>query len=229
MIDDPRNQPDEFQRRWLAQDRKLDQALRINARLWQRTEMAAPRRSLAWRNAGGVLNIVAAALCMLWTGSFIAANLYDWQLALAAIALHAWLVIVVVTTAIELARSKEIDFDAPIVAIQARLESLRAFNLRALRLQLITGIPIWTVPFPLVASESWFGVNLFHVLGSALLLGMFAATVALGAIVVWICGLIARRFAGTAALKHLVRSLSGANLAQAEDHLAQLAAFERGE
>lgn len=227
MTNDPNLPLDEFQQRWLAQDRKLDQALRINARLWQRAEMAAPRAAVSWLRAGVVFNLVLGGLCLLWTGSFIHAHIGEWQLVVPAVALHAWLVAAIATTVVELVRTRGIDYDAPIVTIQGRLESLRAFKLRALRPLFLTGVPVFTVPFLVVAFESWFGVDLTRVFGATLLLAAFATTAVFGVAVVWACGLITQRFAGAPALERLVRGLAGYNLAQAETRLADLADFQR--
>ena len=220
---------DSLQQRWQAQDAKLDQALRINARLWQRTEMAEPRGSLRWLRVGSVFNILLGGLFLLWTGSFIQANWGLWTLVLPAVALHAWLIAAVATTVHELVLASGIDYDAPIVQIQARLAALRVANLRALRVLFITGVPVWTVSLIVLLFQSLFGVDLVERLGAGVVLALFVGHLALGYAIVAAGRWVERRFADSPALRDIVDGLAGYNLQQAEQRLAKVAAFQRGD
>lgn len=220
---------DTLQQRWQAQDAKLDQALRMNTRLWQRLEMTAPRASMGWLRVGSVFNILFGGAFLLWTGSFIHEHWGEWQLVLPAVTLHVWLIAALGTTVAELALASGIDYDAPIVTIQAKLEALRALNLRALRWLFLTGVPVWTVSFMVVAFQSWFGIDLNLVMGSGMLFALFLVHVGLGVAVVWACRQLATRYADSPTMQRIVGGLAGYNLAQAEARLGQLAAFERGD
>ena len=218
---------DDMQQRWLAQDRKLDQALRISARLWQRAEMQAPRASLGWLRLGATANIALGALCLLASGSYIHTVWGEWQLVLPGVALHLWLIGALGSEVLQLSWASGIDYDQAIVTIQQRLESLRQLNLRALRVLFLTGVPVWSVAFPVVIVHALFGVDLNQWFGSDVLFIAFLGHALLGWAVVWACGRLAQRFSGVPGVQQAVRSLAGYNLMQAEARLAALAEFER--
>src|ERR1039458_1760595 len=101
---------DDFQQRWLAQDRRADEALRLNKRLWLRAELAAPRVSLRWVRVGALLNMLAGALCLLWTGAFIAAHIHEPRFVVPAVALHLWLVAALATTIARSVKASAINY-----------------------------------------------------------------------------------------------------------------------
>jgi hypothetical protein len=191
--------------------------------------MAAPRASLRWLRFGSVFNILLGALFMLWTGSFISAHWGEWSLVLVAAALHLWLVGAVATTVLELSLASGIDYDAPIVAIQSRLASIRVANLRALRWLFITGVPVWTVSLMVVLFQSLLGVNLVERVGEGMVLALFVGHLALGYAIVALGRWVHARFADRPWMQGLADGLAGYNLQQAEQRLGRVAAFERGD
>jgi hypothetical protein len=223
------NDLDMWQQRWQAQDAKLDQALRINARLLQRSEMAAPRASLRWLRFGSVFNILLGALFMLWTGSFISSNWGEWSLVLAVAPLHLWLMAATATTVLELVLASGIDYDAPIVQIQSRLAAIRVANLRALRWLFVTGVPVWTVSLIVLLFQALFGVDLVEKVGAGMVLALFLGHLALGYAIVAFGRWVHARFADSPGMRDLVDGLAGYNLQQAEQRLGRFAAFERGD
>ncbi|HLX06490.1 MAG TPA: hypothetical protein VKY89_01370 [Thermoanaerobaculia bacterium] len=220
---------DDFQARWLAQDRRLEEALRINRRLWLRAELAGPRSSLRWLRTGALFNILAGALCLLWTGSFLRAHFGEPRFVVPGVALHLWLVGAVATTIAQFVKAGTVEYDAPVVEIQRQLEALRALTLRSTAMLFLFGVPIWFVPFCIVAMRSWFGVDLYAWFGAGSLLAGVAGSVALALGSTWLCRRLADRLERSPRLRQVVRGLAGHNLTAAQDQLARLAAFERGD
>jgi hypothetical protein len=216
---------DDFQQRWLAQDRRIDEALRLNKRLWLRAELAAPRVSLRWVRVGALLNMLAGALCLLWTGAFIAANIHEPRFVVPAVALHLWLVAALATTIARFVKASAINYEAPVVTIQRQIEALRALTVRSTMWLFLFGVPIWFVPFCIVAMRSWFGVDLYRWFGGDVLLESFAWSVA-GGVALWAVG---RRVARWATGRRVARGVAGRYLTKAEDQIAAIAAFEREE
>jgi len=220
---------DDFQKHWLAQDHKIDEVLRINKQLQLRAGLAAPRSSLKWLRAGALFEILFGVLCLFWTGSFIHAHITELRFALPAAALHLWLVATVATQVARFIRAGAIEYDAPILEIQGQIEALRVLTLRSLRWLFVFGVPIWVVPFTIVAARAWFGIDVYAWVGGAVLLATLAASVVLGLAVLAVCRLCAKRLDRSPRMRQIVRSLSGHNLTAAQEQLAKLAAFERGE
>jgi hypothetical protein len=220
---------DDFQKRWLAQDQRIEQALRINKRLWLLAELAGPRRSLRWLRVGALFNILFGALSLIWTGSFLHAHFAELRFVVPAAALHLWLVGAVATTVAQFIKAGAIEYDAPVVEIQRRLEALRALTLRSTQILFLFGVPIWFVPFCIVAMRSWFGIDLYSWFGGRVLLEGVVGSAVLGLALVGICRHYAGRIDRSPRLRRLVRGIAGHNLTVAEDQLAKLAAFERGD
>ena len=177
--------------------------------------------------AAGGFAIVFGALCLLASGSYIHTVWGEWQLVLPGVALHLWLIGALGSEVLQLSWASGIDYDQAIVTIQQRLESLRQLNLRALRVLFLTGVPVWSVAFPVVIVHALFGVDLNQWFGSDVLLIAFLGHALLGWAVVWACGRLAQRFSGVPGVQQAVCSLAGYNLMQAEARLAALAEFER--
>jgi len=70
---------------------------------------------------------------------------------------------------------------------------------------------------------------LYALVGGGALLAILAGTVVLGLVVLKVCALCANRLDRSPRLQRIARALSGHNLTAAQDQLAKLAAFERGE
>jgi hypothetical protein len=217
---------DDLQQRWLAQDRRLEQALRINRRLWLRAELARPRRALRWLRAGALANLALCAAFLLWNGSFLAAHIREPRFAVPAAALHLWLIAAFATTVARFARAGSIEYDAPVVEIQRRLAALRRLTVRSTLFLFLFGVPIWWVPFGIVALRSWLGVDLYRVVGTTALLESLAGSIVLAAGCMLLCRLLAPRAQTSPVLRRLIRDLAGRSLAAAENQLAEIAAFE---
>lgn len=220
---------DTFQQRWLAQDARLNEELNMNKRLLLRAERQGARSSMRWLRRGAALNILFGALCLLGSGLFIGNHLDELRFAVPAVALHLWLAGAVVASVAQFVRAGAIDYDAPVVEIQRRLEALRVLMVRSLRMLFLFGLPIWYVPFLIVAMQAWFGVDLYGIFGGAVLLTNMGASVALALAAFWACRRYAMLLDSSPFARQLVRGLAGYSLAAAQDQLAKIAAFERGD
>jgi membrane protein implicated in regulation of membrane protease activity len=116
-----------------------------------------------------------------------------------------------------------------VVEIQRQLEALRALTLRSTAMLFVFGVPVWFVPFCIVAMRSWFGADLYAWFGAGPLLAGVAGSVALALGLMWLCRRLADRLERSPRLRQAVRGLAGHNLTAAQDQLARLAAFERGD
>jgi hypothetical protein len=220
---------DQFQQRWLAQDNKIEHVLRVSEDLRLRIDVGGPRVALRWFRLGALAEVLVGVVCVLWTGSFIRTHFAELQFVLPAAALHVWLVAAIVIAVTRIVRASSIDYDAPVLEIQRRIEALHVFSMRAMRLLFVFGVAIWVVPFGIVAAQSWFGIDLYARVDGSVLLIIFAATVALGLAALAICAHCDDRLHRSPRLREIARGLSGRNLTAARERLAKLATFEREE
>jgi hypothetical protein len=218
---------DDFQKRWLANDARIDDVIRINKRLLLHAELAAPRSALGRSRFGDLIEVLIGVLCLFWTGAFIHAHFAELRFVVPAMALHLWLVGAVAIAVVRFVRAGAISYDAPVLEIQRQIEALRVFTMRSLRLLFVFGVAVWVVPFSIVALRSWFGVDSYAVVSWEVLLVTFLASVFLALGIMKVCALCAARLDSSPRLQQLARSLAGYNLVAAQDLLAKLVAFER--
>jgi len=221
---------DDFKERWLSQDRKIDEILRINQRLQLRAQLSGPRLWLRWFRFGALFEISLGLLCLSGSGSFIHRHLGEPRFLIPAVALHLWLL---GTTGLALARyvrAQLINYGAPVLAIQRQVEALRLFTLRSLRLLFVTGCVVWGVPIAIVACRAVFGIDLYALFGARVLIECTMATAAFGLVFVKLCTLWAQwveRPGSPIWLRGSARAFSGYSLNRAADQLQKIQAFER--
>jgi hypothetical protein len=220
-------QLDEFQQRWLAQDRRIEELQRATSRLQLDAELTTPRHMLRWSRIGDALEILLGVAFLFWTGSFMAMHRMELQFLIPAAALHLWGIATIGTAVARFYRSGSIDYAASVVEIQRQLESVRVFTLRSLRALFLLGVVIWGVPFAVVASRAWFGLDLYALLGPKALLGLLLANGALAFLLAIIISSLSARFDRSPRLRQLARALAGNSLTAAQDRLARIAAFAR--
>ena len=136
---------------------------------------------------GLVINLAAAG----WVGSFLAEHVADSRYFIPALALQVGLVALIIVSVRQLAAIAQIDYAAPIVEIQRRLESLRIERIHATKWTLLLSPLAW-VPLFIVAMKGFFDVDVYSDFG----VGWVAANVVFGLLFipagVWVC----RRFGG---------------------------------
>lgn len=218
---------DDLQTHWQSQDRRIDEILRITRRVELRAKLAGPRAWLRWFSFGALVEVLLGLLCASWTGSFILAHLGEPRFLAPAAALHLWFVGTVGIAVARYARVRLIDYGAPVIEIQRQVEALRVFTMRSLRIMFVSGSVVWGVPLAIVVLRASFGVDLYAVVGTAILATAVMGSAAFGFAVIWLCSLLARGFGSSNWLQQSARALSGYSLKTAQDQLLKLAAFER--
>lgn len=216
---------DDFKQRWEEQDRKLDTSLRLNTRLLResvlgKTETALRRLSrLLW------FEILVNLLAVLWIGSFLADHISEPRFAIPAATLHLGAILLIAAGARQLVALKALDYGAPVVAIQKRLESLRAERIRAVKWTLIAAPLAWT-PLMIVGLKALFGVDAWSALG----VPYVAANLVLGVVVITLAVWLSRRYENRMrrlpAAQRLMRTLAGTSLASATVFLDTISRFE---
>jgi hypothetical protein len=220
-------QLDDFQQRWLAQDQRIEKLELATRALQLDAELATPRRQLRWSRIGDALEILLGAAFVLWTGTFMGIHRAEMQFVIPAAVLHLWGIATIGTAVARFYRTGAIDYAAPVVEIQRRLEAVRVFTLRSLRALFLFGVVVWGVPFAIVALRAWLGLDLYALLGTEALFGLLVANGALALLLAIIVNRLSARLDRLPRLQKLVRALAGYNLTAAEDRLATIAAFER--
>jgi hypothetical protein len=218
---------DELKARWQEQDRKLDDCVRLNQQLLresllEKADSAVARLSrLLWLEL--LLNVVAAIL----VGSFIGDHFQEPQFLVPAIALQLGIIALIIGAVRQLTAIARIDYAAPIVTIQERLESLRAERIRTVRWTLILSPLAWT-PLFIVAVKGLFDFDVYSAFGPAWLIAnlLFGLLVIVAAL--WVSRSYGDRLGRSPLIQRLLRDIGGQNLAAANGFVQSVSRFAEG-
>jgi hypothetical protein len=216
---------EDLKRRWEENDAKLDRSIRLNTRLLQSALLGKADTSTRWLSRGLTFELLLNLIAPVCLGMFIANHVGEARFLVAAVVLHLCAIAVVIALAHQLVAIQRIDYSAPIVEIQKRLESLRVERIRTTIWTLLAAPLLWT-PLLIVGLKGFFGVDAYASLGA----GFLAANVLFGllvlALALWVSRHYADRMGRSPLVQRLMRDLSGQSLAKATEFLGALARFE---
>jgi hypothetical protein len=216
---------DELKATWQEFDRKLATSIQLNTRLLQdkmagKAETALKRLAwMLWLEL--VINVGGLALL----GSFIAKHFNEIRYLVPAVALDLGLIALVIAGARQIAAIYQIDYCAPIVAIQRRLESLRMERIRTVKWTLLLSPLAWT-PLFIVALKGLLDVDVYASAGIAYVAANLAFGVAVIVAGVWASRHFAARFEGSSVMRWIPDALAGTSLKSATRFLDSLSQFE---
>ena len=216
---------DDLKRTWEAHDRKLDASIRLNARLLHESVLGKAETALKPLSRWLVIELSVNLVAALWTGSFLRTHLAEPRYLVPAAALQLCAIALIVACVRQIVAIAQIDYSAPILGIQKRLESLRVGRIRTTMWILLLAPLAWT-PLFIVALKSFLGVDVYAAFGAVWL----AANVLFGLVViaagVWVSRRYADRMERSSLLQRLMRDIAGHNLTAATDRLRSLSEFE---
>ena len=171
-----------------------------------------------WLELG--LNLLAAFLL----GGFMASHL-ELRFLVPAVALDAFAIAHVIFGARQLVTLSRVTFDAPVVAVQRELETLRMGRIRMTKWTLLLAPLLW-IPLLVVALESLGGVDVYAVFDRTWIIANVLFGVAFVPAILVASKRLVDRFAGSPLLERLLRDIAGRNLSAAQSFLDELARFE---
>ena len=211
---------------WMAQNQKLEKSLRLTA---------APLRESVSRKASGALSRLSRSIwiellfnfvAVFLLGSFIADHIREMQFLAPAIVLDLFAIGLIFAGVRQLAALGQVDFDAPILVTQTKLEALGIQRIRATKWILLLAPLLWT-PLFIVALKGLFGVDAYAVFPVAWLLMNLLVGVGLIPLMLWISKRLADRFGASPFVQQLMNDIAGRNLTAAKAYLDRLSNFER--
>jgi len=215
---------EDLQRLWQDHDRRLDASLRLNTRRLRGSVLGKAETALSrlarWLRLELLLDLAIA----LWLGSFIADHVAAARFLVPAVGLQLCVLALLAACIRQLAAIGKVDYGAPIVAIQQRLESLRRERLRAVKLTLLVSPLLW-IPLLIVTCEAMFQLDVYATFSTAWLVANLLAGLALIPAMSWISKRYADRMERSPLARRLMRDLAGRNLAAAAGFLRSLAEF----
>ena len=219
---------EDLKQRWEEQDRRLDAGLRLNTRLLQASVLGRAETSLRGLSRLLWFELLTNLLAAFWVGSFLANHFSEPRFLIPAAALHLSVIALLVACVRQLTALKTIDYGAPIVLIQKRLESLRVERIRAVMLTFLFAPLLWT-PLLIVALKGLLGVDAYAAFGAPFLIANLIFGLLLIPLAVWISKRYEVRMKGSPLIQSLMRNLAGRSLASAAGFVSSISEFEKDE
>lgn len=218
---------DDMKRRWDDQDRRLDASIRLNTRLLQASVLGKAETSLRGLYRLLWLELLTNLLAAFLLGSFLANHVSEPRFLIPAAVLHLCIIGLLVSGVRQIVALKAIDYSAPIIVIQKRLESLRVERIRAVRLTLLFAPLLWT-PLMIVALKGLVGVDAYA-FGAPFLIANLLFGLLLISAAVWISKRHEARMKSSPFVQSVMRTLAGSSLASAAGFVRSIAEFEKDE
>jgi len=217
---------DDFKQAWQTLDRRLERQNEINLRLYTEGKLEKARaglRPLFWGQIAqllfGLLVLVAAVA--FWT---LPVPRESPLLLTAGVVMHAYGVVVIVVSGITLGMAQNLDYTAPVVAIQKQLLRLRRAYIIS---GMVAGLPWWLLwMLPLLMLAGWSGdAGAMAWLQSFLPIGIGIGVA--GLLGTWWFHRWSQHPSRPRLAKAMEDGLSGSSLRRAQRLLDELAQFER--
>ena len=215
---------DDLKLAWQTLDRRLEQENQLSLQLCKDRKLDKARSRLRPLYWGQIIQIIAGALVTLMAGSFWTSHRDAAHLLIAGLIVHAYGVLMIGLGARTLWLIGQIDYAAPVVAIQQQLAQLRSFHIRN---SLWAGLPWWLLWMPLMM------MLLIHLFGADLYAN--APSLFYGGTAIGVVGLLAtwwlQRWSRDPRRPRLAKfvhdSVTGASLRRAQGELDEIARFEK--
>lgn len=216
---------DDLKRTWESCNEKLNAGIRWNSNRLRESLLGKTETALKRLSRLLAIELVVSLVAALWLGSFLWAHAGEARFLVPAAALHLGVIALVVVGARQIAAISRVDYGAPVVAIQRRLETLRVERIRATKWTLLLAPLAWT-PLSIVAAQALFGMDLYAAFGVSWL----AANLLFGLLVIAFALWISKRFAASlersSLMRELLRDVAGYNLTAATGFLRSLSQLE---
>ena len=215
----------DLQRQWVEYDKRLDTSVRLNARLVREASFDRASSSLKPLTRAILFELLLNVPAVLLLGSFLGDHVRELRFAAPALMLDVCAILLIVSGVHQLV-ALDIDYGAPIVEIQKKLEWLKTLRIRATKWTLLLSPLLWT-PLLIVALKGLFGVDAYAVFDKGFLAANLLFGVVATGLMVWVSRRFADRFQGSPWVQRLMDVLAGRSLSKATAFLDTLARFER--
>jgi hypothetical protein len=214
---------DELKQNWDSMNRKLDASLTLNAQLVRRSLLTGSGNALQRLGVGNAASLVLNIVLVLIAGSLLADSTDSLRTFVPALLLHLAAIAALGMSIHQRIALHAVDLSESVVAIQRRLERLRALRLLELQWILILSPLLWILGL-LVTARSFLGIDLLRDGPRDWVLANFGFGIAMIVVARWAAGRISM---ATPRGQRLLDALAGRALHDARQTLQALKEFER--
>lgn len=212
---------------WAARDEKIEQALRLNARLLRAglvdRRRGALRKHLPFGLFEQLMSVATGVLLVL----FIGRHLKQPEFLVPAFVMLGWVIAMGVAGTRQRWAMEKLDFSEPTVVVLQKLEAMKVTRLTTIQWAFLTGQLVWWVPFFLVLFKGVLGVNLYAV--NDFMPTFLATNVLVGVLFIpaWVAvaRMVTGRIGGAPWLQRFTDGIAGEDLVKAREFLRELEAY----
>lgn len=214
----------ELKQKWQSMEQELQAQKKITAELLAERRSSGLEASLRPLFRSQVLQIVVGVVLASLAGQFWVAHMEQTPFLVAGLIVHVYAIALIINGVRVIVRFKEIDFSAPVTALQRRVARLEHTYVRS---NWILGLPWWVlwIPVALMALE-FFGIDISRVPAEYWMPGSIAFGV-VGMLLTVIAFHWARRSTQPGVRERVERMASGASIDNAKRLLADVERFEQ--
>lgn len=216
---------------WQAYDKKLDRQIQLNTKLLKRMDMDRTRTALSKFMRTPVLGTVIGLVMQMILGWFIYNHLDQPYFAGTAGLIYLFALGQTIFSIYQSSQMLQLDYDAPVVEIQKKLERIKILRVRYLTITRFAYALLW-VPVLIVGAKLLFDADLFaHLDNTWLLIQMSIGLVCVG-FGIWLSKRAAEQKVTSPLLHKILNNISinditGRSLASAVTFLHDIEAFEQ--
>jgi hypothetical protein len=209
---------------WEGQNDKLDAIVRLNSRALQKAKLEKADTALGWLYRWILVEVIGNIGGIVLLGWFIASNFTQLRFVIPGAVLDACLIAVNVALIGQMTAIRDIDYGAPVVTIQRKVELLRIRRIETMKWTFAFCPLVW-VPLLIVSFEGLFGVDVYAAFGDSYLLANLLFGIAVIPVAVWISKRYAGRVSRSPFLERAMRVIAGSELSEAADSLNEVMRF----
>lgn len=215
---------EDLQRQWATLDKKLETSIRLNTELLRQTKLEKTRSALQRLAFFIWVELLITIPLVLVIGSFLANHWREPAFFIPGLTLHVAAIGLISSCIYQLVMLNQIDFSAPVLTIQKKLESLRIHRIRETKWIFLLAPLLWT-PLLIVVFRG-LGVNAYVTFDLTWMAANFIFGLAVVVSGIWVSKRYRHRMAHIPWIQKLMNDLAGHNLNQALGALANLSEFE---
>lgn len=217
---------EELKSAWQQLDQRIsaveaNEAIRATEHKLGRTQHAMNRfmRLVIFELAGAI--VLALLIAVAWNAPGDRPSVM-----ISTIVLQAGAALLLASAVWQLKAIRELDYAAPVLTLQRRLQTLKAHRVHVTRWTLLLSPLLWT-PLAITAAHAFLGIGLTELFGLPWILANLAFGVAFVPFAIWICRGIERRWTAPWA-QRIADDIAGRSLVAAIDSLGELDRFAGG-
>ncbi len=209
---------DEMKLAWQSLDRQMERRYALDFEHYRERKLTSARRHLLPVKIALIARMLLGVAIIAIAASFWGAHIGSTHLVVSGVLLQVYGLLMVISAAWEMQLLGDVDYAAPVLAIQSRLEKFRAWRVRTMPIWMVTGCFVW-IPMTLIVFKAWLGADIYERAPAVVLYFVGSGVVTMVAF--WI---VARWVPGAARL--LGDSNVGGSLDRSRRFLNELVRFE---